>query len=253
MKASSIPAYEKKFLDTGMDSLGKKFILKRANVPVPGGGTLSVVDCKRENNDESFYFKEKFPKERVVLHFTAGYLRGDIATLTTPQNHVSVAYVVARSGDVFRLWDDAYWSYHLGVGSTGGNTEMSKRSVGIEISNIGWLKKIGTNLASSYSDSDIYCTAAETVYYTSLPAPFREQKLFATFTAKQYDSTISLLKILGAKYPAIGKNFLPNDKRFVTLQKPGDFKGILSHVNFRKSGKWDLGPAFDWSGVTSGV
>lgn len=249
MKATSIPAHEQSFIATGTDSQGKKFKLKSAQVPIPGGGTLRVMDCVRENNDDSFYFKETLPKERVVLHFTAGYLKGDIGALSAPGNHVSVPYVIGRSGEIFRLWDDSYWSYHLGPGASGGNREMSQRSVGIEISNIGWLEKIGQNLVSSYSNSDVYCSLADTAYYTKLSTPYREKSYFATFTEAQYTSLTNLLKYLVAKYPAIQARFLDEVLRYSYLEQPATHTCIMSHVNFRATGKWDLGPAFRWDKV----
>jgi N-acetylmuramoyl-L-alanine amidase len=31
------------------------------------------------------------------------------------------------------------------------------------------------------------------------------------------------------------------------------FRGIVSHINYRESGKWDIGHAFDWNRVIHGV
>lgn len=115
MKATSIPTHEQSFITTGIDAQGKKFKLKLNTLAIPGStDTIKIVSCVRENKDDSFYIKEKFPKERIVLHFTAGYLKGDISKLTEPGNDVSVAYVIGRGGAIYQLWDDAYWSYHLG-------------------------------------------------------------------------------------------------------------------------------------------
>lgn len=250
MKATSIAAHEQSFLSTGIDSSGKKFVLRQVQVPVPGTSeNLRMRECIRENNDDSFYFKEKFTKERIVLHFTAGYLKGDIGALTIPGNHVSVPYVIGRSGDIYKLWDDAFWSYHLGVGASGGNKEMSRSSIAIEISNIAWLKKIGQNLVSSYNDKDVYCSLADTAYYTKLPTLYRGQDHFATFTAAQYDSLSRLLKVLLAKYPAINRKFVDTPQRYEYIPDPTVHKCIMSHVNFRQSGKWDIGPAFQWDKV----
>jgi N-acetylmuramoyl-L-alanine amidase len=250
MKATSIPTHEQSFLTTGIDSNGKKFKLKSNTVAVPGNGeTIKIIDCVRENNDDSFYFKEVVPKEKIVLHFTAGYLKGDIGRLTTSGDHVSVPYVIGRGGEIYKLWDDSYWSYHLGSGASGGNTEMSKKSIAIEISNIAWLEKVGQNLVSSYSKTDVYCTLAESAYYTKLVTPYRDQVYFASFTAAQYDSLSKLLKLLLAKYPAIERKFLDVPQRYDYLPDPRAHKCIMSHVNFRQSGKWDIGPAFDWDKV----
>ncbi len=250
MKATSIPAHERSFLNTGIDSYGKKFILKSVTVPVAGSADkLNIIETTRENNDNSFYFTDIVPKERIVLHFTAGYLKGDIAALTTPQNHVSVPYVIGRGGEIYRLWDDKYWSYHLGVGASGGNTAMSRSSIAIELSNIAWLEKVNQNLVSSYSKTDVYCALSETGFYSKLATPYRGKAFYASFTPAQYASLSKLLKLLLANYPAIQRKFLDAPRRYEYLPNPTSHKCIMSHVNFRQSGKWDIGPAFEWDKV----
>ena len=65
-------------------------------------------------------------------------------------------------------------------------------------------------------------------------------------------STIILLRYLTAKYN-IPRQFLPEDKRYTTTNDVLTFKGIVSHINYRASGKWDIGPAFDWTTLINGV
>jgi N-acetylmuramoyl-L-alanine amidase len=250
MRATSIPHHEASFMQHATDSVGKKFKLKNVSVPIPGEtGKVELTECVRENNDKSFYFEEEIAKERIVLHFTAGYLKGDIGTLSTPGNHVSVPYVIGRNGVILNLWPPQYWSYHLGPGAVGGNSKMSSNSIGIEISNIGFLRKSANNLVTAYSKTDVYCSLEETSFYQR--QDYRSEKYFATYTNAQYESTIKLLRFLTAKFN-IGRKFLPVDKRYEILNTAAGFNGILSHVNFRKD-KWDIGPAFDWERVMNGV
>lgn len=250
MKATSITAHELSFRQTGKDSLGKQFSFSEAQVNVPGfAQKLKLIDCIRDNGDKSFYFEEIIPKTKIVLHFTAGYLKGDIGTLTQPGNHVSVPFVIARSGEIYNLFTSKYWSYHLGKNAVGGNTDMSQKTLAIEISNIGCLNKSGNNLVTTYSNTDVYCSLDETSYYTKVNK-YRGFEYFAAYTQAQYDSLKLLLKFLTNKYK-IPYSFLPLDKRFdlfANATEANDFKGICSHVNFRKD-KWDIGPAFDWSKI----
>lgn len=91
MKAKAIPSHEQNFKDTGVDSAGKKHTLEPLQVTIPNSTeTVSMVECVCADGDESFFYKQESAKQRVVLHFTAGYLKGDIATLTKPDYHVSV-------------------------------------------------------------------------------------------------------------------------------------------------------------------
>ena len=248
MKAASIPTHENTFQTTGVDSFGKKFILKDGIYTIKGTSeTIKIMDCARDNGDKSYYYHEETTKKKVALHFTMGYLKGDIATLT--KQHVSVPFVVGRNGIIYNLFASKYWSYHLGPGAMGGNTAMSRECIGIEISNIGPLKKIGDNLVTTYSDTDIYCTLAETQYYTRLNTKYRGFEYFATYTAAQYEAIGKLLRFLCAKYN-LPKKFLNEPERHEIMTEAGftNYTGIVSHVNCRKD-KVDIGPAFDWNKI----
>ncbi|MDO8367080.1 MAG: N-acetylmuramoyl-L-alanine amidase [Saprospiraceae bacterium] len=255
MKATSIPQHEASFRQSGIDSSGTKFILtdETVNIGDSAGGKITFVDCAKQVPDTSYFFEEEYPKQRIVLHHTAGYLKGDIAQLSRQSYEVSVPFVIARSGLIYNLWKSKLWSYHLGPGAVGGNAEMSRSSIGIEISNIGFLrKKAGGILHTSYSTNDVYCSETETAFYQKLATPYRDERYYAKFTNAQYNSLVLLLRFLTKKYN-IPRSFLPPVKRFDVFgsaTEAANFKGICSHVNFRASGKWDIGPAFDWDRVS---
>lgn len=252
MKATSIPNHEKTFFETGKDSSGKEFMLTEKIVPIKGSDqAMPYVNCRPKNGDASFYYHEKNEKNQIVLHFTVGYLKGDIAALSRNNIHISTPFVIARNGKIINLWSSAYWSYHLGKAAIGGNTNGSKRTIAIEISNIGFLKRIGDKLVTVYSDNDVYCDISDTQLYTKLDIPYRGEQYFATYTDKQYKSLHLLLRYLTAEYD-IPMAFLPEDKRYdiVTESELVNFRGITSHVNYRSSGKWDIGPAFNWRRIT---
>ena len=251
MRATSIAKHEKTFFETGKDSDGKEFELTNMSVPIQGQDQImSYINCRTKNGDTSFYIQEKHPKNQIVLHYTAGYLKGDVAALSRPNHRVSVPFIIARNGTILNMWSSAFWAYHLGSGAVGGNTNGSKRTIAIEISNIGFLKRIGDNLVTVYNDTDVYCHIDDTNFYTRLETPFRGEQYFATYTSKQYTSLAILLKYLTAEYN-IPTSFLPEEKRFGVVGKEEivNFKGVTSHINYRSSGKWDIGPGFDWKQV----
>lgn len=255
MKATSIPNHERTFFDTGRDSDGKEFILTEMSVPIKGTyETMPYIQCKSKNNDSSFYYQEKNTKTQIVLHYTAGYLKSDVAALSKPNYHVSTPFIIARNGKILNLWSSAYWSYHLGSGAIGGNTNGSKRTIAIEVSNIGFLKRIDDKLVTVYNDNDVYCHVKDTQFYTKLDSPYRGELYYAKFTRKQYESIKILLRYLTAQYN-ISKTFLPENKRYDVVSKNEliNFNGIVSHVNYRSSGKWDIGPAFNWEEIMSGL
>lgn len=218
---------------------------------------LEGFTCRPTKHSATYFYPENFPKKKIVLHFTVGNIQGDLGALTRANNHVSVPFLIARDGTIYQLFSSAAWSYHLGRGAVGGNRTQSRQSIGIELSNYGYLIERDGNLETAYSrvngnPVDIYCSLSETDKYTKLDPPFREQSYYATFTDEQYESLIILLRYLTAQYN-IPRTFLPEDIRYATTNKVASFQGITSHVNFRKSGKWDIGPAFDWSRIISGV
>ena len=255
MNASNIPSYEADFRKNGKDSDGKQFTLSPFQVAIPGTSeSFEVVTANLASGDKSFYYAESQPKSRIVVHYTAGYLKGDMAALSKKDNHVSVPFVVARDGTIYQLFSSKYWSYHLGKGAAGGNSEMSKSSVAIELSNLGYLKAKGNNLVTYFGDSDVYCTLDQKEYYQQLKTPYRGYTYFATFTEAQYKSLTNLLRYLTKTY-SIPASFLPEDKRYDVYSDVASFKGITTHVNYQPEsyGKWDIGPAFDWTRVMSAL
>ncbi len=256
MKAVDIAAFEEDFATSKADSEGNPFDFNSITIDMPGdpAGPLNVTECKRPNGDTSYFFQEVIDKKRVVVHFTEGYLKGDIGSLAKAGHQVSVPFVIARDGTIYNLWASNHWSYHLGLHTVGGNQLMSSTSVGMELSNIGPLTLSGDNLLTGYGD--VYCTTGDTDYYTQLATPYRGFSYYGSFTDAQYASLITLLRFLTDKYN-IPRTFLPEPQRYNLFTSDAEAQastGIVTHVNFRPSGeKVDIGPAFDWDRVIAGV
>ena len=196
-----------------------------------------------------YYYERDYDKTMITLHFTVGFLRGDLASLTEQDVHMSTAYVVGRNGVVYQLFDPKYWSYHLGRGAIGGNGINSKRSIAIELSNIGPLVRENGDLHSVYGTK--YCSIEEEEFYVKLESSFRKYTYFATFTEEQYKSLRELLAYLCSRFN-IPHEILPENRRyrlFPSKEEAQTFEGICSHVNYRGYGKVDIGPAFDWEKI----
>jgi N-acetylmuramoyl-L-alanine amidase len=242
MKAALIDAYEADFAANLTDNSGQKF---NGSVSTQFPFPLTILTA---TTTSGFYTAQPVPKSMVVLHYTAGYLKGDIAQLTQQDYRVSVPFILARSGMVYQLFSSSFWSYHLGPNASGGNLQGSQRSVPIEISNIGPLAPDNAgNLHTMYGDR--YCTLAETQYYTKLDTPYRGFTYFASFTESQYTSLKALVGYLCKKF-SIPSGILPETTRYKLFDNAAgaSYKGIASHVNFRPD-KTDIGPAFNWSAV----
>ena len=255
MRVEKIPEHEASFERRPVDTSGVRHTLLRKSIEVPGeDAELRYLDCRPEDGDESYFYRQRHTKQRIVLHFTMGYLKGDVAALTKKDRHVSVPFLVARNGKIYNLFPSFYWSYHLGRGALGGNTAGSQASIGVEISNIGPLRRDGDALLTDYSTEqrrDVYCTADQTDAWVETE-PYRGWQAFATFTDAQLDALVLLLRYLTARYE-IPRRFLPVSRRFEASEENAAFSGIVSHVNFRAQGKTDIGPAFDWQRVIAGV
>jgi N-acetylmuramoyl-L-alanine amidase len=256
MLARDLPAFEAGFRADGMDTSGRRHLLSPLAVPIPGENrNLDVVRLKPADGNETYYIAEAHPKERVVLHFTSGYIRGDVRALTVPKpdpaTRVSVAFLLARDGNIYNLFSSTYWAYHLGPTAVGGNTPMSRSSVAIEISNIGPLKLQGQMLIPAVAtvSTDVYCSLNEAAYYRKVS--YRGYSYYASFTETQYANLVTLLRYLTARFN-IPRRFLPLASRYETRTDIPTFRGITSHVNFRPD-KFDIGPAFDWDRVIRGV
>ncbi len=262
-KSHLIDGWEKEFFQD-QKFAHRYFQLSSFILQSPNEARVCGHDCQPKDGYQGYYEAEPVKKDQIVLHFTVGNLKSDINKLTPqkkgePKWRVSVPFLVARDGQVIRLFNERYWSHHLGKGTIGGNEYSSKRSIAIELSNYGPLIKVGNNLETVYSRPkkdpnhiDVYCSLDETARYVKLKKPFKGYQYFATFTDEQYESLIQLLRILTEKYD-IPREFLDESLRYQAHELTANFNGILSHLNFRPTGKWDIGPAFDWDRIIKGV
>lgn len=238
-----IKDYETKFDTTKKDSDGVKYDIEYSTAfPFP----LAIL---KPQGVTDFFYPEETHKSAITLHFTVGFLTGDIGTLIDQGSHVSVPFVIGRNGTVYQLFNSKYWAYHLGRGTLGGNTAGSRRTIGIELSNIGPLSRHDGELRNIYGSK--YCTVAEKDFYTKMNSSYRKYSYFASFTEEQYDSLSKLITYLCSKHN-IPRKFLSPERRYSLFSSKDiaeTYEGVCSHVNFRADGKVDIGPAFDWNKI----
>jgi N-acetylmuramoyl-L-alanine amidase len=231
---------EKIFESTFRDVSGKTWSPKASDF---GNNCIHLT-----SNDTSFFYNEKHKKTSIVLHHTVGLLPGDIATLSKKNNHVSTAFVIGTSGKIYQLFDPALWSYHIGKTPSGAlwtNTQLSRSTIAIELSNFGPLTRVENSLFDIYGF--LYCSISDKEYYTELPVEWRGYKYFASYSVEQYKALDSLLLKLCRQFN-IPHTFLPPDKRFSFSKTPPSV-GIWAHCNVR-SDKSDISMAFDFSRIS---
>lgn len=208
--------------------------------------TLNANEC----------FMTETQKTGVVLHFTAGPTA--IPAIQTFKNGaringypVSTSYVVDTNGTIYRLFEDRFWSYHLGIkGPAAQNHKHDKRTVGIEIANVGPLRVKGDSLyywppANTQTGlptfGSLYCKIADKSRYVKVPTPFRGESYFASFTQEQAVAVAELVDDICTRHN-IPKEIPPDAYRYVfDMSVFSTFQGVMSHVNFRPD-KFDLAP-----------
>lgn len=185
---------------------------------------------------ETYYYNSKTDKKAICLHFTVGNIKGDVGSLTKDGNKVSVNYVVDRQGNIYNLFNDEFWSYHLGSGTVGTNAIMSKQTIGIEISNYGPLKLTADGILNDAYGNE-YCSLDDKEFYKE--CTYRGYDYYATMTDKQETAVALLLNYLCEQHN-IPKSFKDNpDVLFKDANAAKSFKGIYLHTSVRKD-------KFDW-------
>lgn len=78
------------------------------------------------------------PINMLVVHYTAMVsAEAALARLVDPAAEVSAHYLIARTGEIYQLVDEANRAWHAGVAQWGRYKDVNSRSIGIEIDNIG--------------------------------------------------------------------------------------------------------------------
>jgi N-acetyl-anhydromuramyl-L-alanine amidase AmpD len=192
----------------------------------------------------SEYYAREFRKDLIVLHFTAGATaRSAVNTWRSNPEHVATAYVVDLDGTIYEVFPPQYWAYHLGIK---GGTPLERRSIGIEIANVGPLQSDAENASVlnwwPKNWRQKYCTREESDRYVE--ATFRGKKYFARYANAQLDAVGRLVRYLCDRFD-IERRLPSSADRLCCDPTFAGYKGIATHVNFRPD-KWDVGPAFDW-------
>lgn len=182
---------------------------------------------------EREYIQEKIKKELIVLHHTvSSSAKSSINWWQQDEGgmRVAVAFVVEKDGTVYQLFDEKFWAYHIGKGST---SYHNQRSIGIEIVNEGPLEAKPEGGLFWFDGKARYLGAP---YYYS----WRGEYAWAPYTDEQFKAVVELCNRL-CKDHNIPKNVL-TDYNYSPANKI--HKGIAAHHNLRID-KTDVSPAFN--------
>lgn len=203
---------------------------------------MKVDTSLRLDGDQ--YRPRRHKKSLIVLHHTAGGTARSTWKWwnTGDKRAIGTAYIIARDGKVYEVFDPRGWAWHLGVKDQG----IEQRSIGIELANAGWLKPI----VSENGDVKTVVSWWGRRYPTTGPGivkltEWRGKEWFETYPSAQIDATIELVVALCERF-GIPKS-LPTEARRgkPSLNKWFDFEGVITHAMVRRD-KWDLTPQFDY-------
>lgn len=179
------------------------------------------------------YIQEKIKKELIVLHHTvSSSAKSSIDWWKQDDGgmRVATAYVVDKDGTIYQLFDDNFWAYHIGKGST---KFHNQRSIGIEIVNEGPLSE---NYNKELFWFDGRARFNGLAYYHN----WRGEYVWATYNEAQIKSVAELCNHL-CQVHNIPKDVL-TDYQYKPSYKVHN--GIASHHNLRID-KTDVSPAFN--------
>ena len=219
--------------------------MELGGTPASAAGGAPAIDRTTLALPEAQYYPENVSKDLIVLHFTAGRsARSAVNTWRATPEHVATAYVVDPDGTVYEAFPPSAWAYHLGVK---GGTPHERRSIGIEIANVGPLQPSAADpkVLSWWPNAwkEAYCHLDEAARYVK--EDYRGKGYFAVFPGEQMDAVARLVQSLCERF-GIPRQLPKTALRLAfDAQAFQGYQGVATHANFR-SDKWDVGPAFDW-------
>jgi N-acetyl-anhydromuramyl-L-alanine amidase AmpD len=222
--------------------------------PDPVAPAPIAIDQTTLRLPPSGYMAERHPKDLIVLHFTAGpSARSAYNTWAGAAARVATAYILDIDGIVYETFDPACWAYHLGIkGAAAANHRHDKRSIGIEIANVGPLKPNAAGDLCWWAPQNRFEKkwCAQTDRSLFVKEAYRGFSHYAAYTEAQVRSLSPLIGVLCQRFGI--PRTLPEKARIGSADPAGyfkDFRGIASHQNFRTD-KFDVGPAFPWERIT---
>ncbi len=161
----------------------------------------------------------------IVMHYTAGYTaESAISILTSPSSKVSAHVVVDLNGTITQLVPFDVIGWHAGPSSFAGYKGINEYGIGIEIVNIGFLKKTGNVYRDAYGNT-VSPDKFEDLVEAKHPRVGSDTYYWPVYPEAQLEAVKELTKLLLEEYPTI--------------------EYIVSHEEIDTRGwKTDPGPAF---------
>ena len=221
-----------------------------ATRPETDDAALAALKIKQTFLPKHCYNQSVVPKKQIVLHHTAGgpLAQGVYEGWKSKANKVATAFVIERGGQIYQMFDENHWAWHLGVEPNDRVKHFAQgldaQSIAIELCNWGWLNKQkprSVNERPVYRNYVFGEVPKEEV--CDLGQVWRGLEYFEKYSAAQIIATCKLVKYLAEKHKIPLTGFCtPSDGWFDINQNALDGKtGLWNHTNYRTD-KTDLSP-----------
>ena len=256
------------FFDVVNDSIAKDSKLF-VNPAFAKSLTTSIDLLNSNSRTGLIYDTEETTKTQIVLHHTAGNntAAGYIAGWQKESYPLATHYIIPRTGQTEQLYEDKYWSNHLGT-DLPNNAFLQKHSLAVEISSYGYLtlkkNNQGKRVWQSWSGQEVPDNQVAEPYRISsngtletfvdkVPGGYRGYVRFQKYTDGQIKSLETILRGWKNSYPSIPlkltpenyKEMFPNTKTNgeydISKNASGQVPGLYTHNSYRPD-KVDIFP-----------
>jgi len=199
-----------------------KFSINQEHLLVNSETSVEYLTEKTKIKNNKTYEQYGGVLDTLIIHYTAGSSAMSSANfLARPEVKASAHLVIGREGEVFQLvpFDKVAW--HAGSSSFGGRNGFNKYSIGIELDNVGFLKKAGSMYQSSFGKKYPESDVTRAIHKNE-----NTPRYWHTYTEKQITTLLAISNLLMEQY---------------------GLTEILGHDDVSPGRKLDPGPAFDMS------
>lgn len=192
----------------------------------------NVIQKPTSKNTVKFDTAHELP-DTIIIHYTAGGSAESSATyLADPKIQASAHLVIGRDGQIFQLVPFNTIAWHAGISNYGGRSGFNKYSIGIELANVGPLRKAGEEYFSAFEKK---IPPNEVVYANHRNESVK--RYWHAYTEKQIDTCEQVCSAI--------LDFFYNGERAGEYDfSKQQIKYILGHEEISPGRKTDPGPAF---------
>jgi N-acetylmuramoyl-L-alanine amidase len=141
-------------------------------------------------------------RQFIVVHYTASdNFDGDVKTLSSSDKQVSCHLVISREGEVAMIgsFDDVQW--HAGASQWRGINGLNSYSIGIEMTNPGWMEIIGDGVYQTYYGKKYQ--RSDGVVEATHKALGNKKYGWLYYSQKQLQTLQEIVDVLKHAYPSI--------------------------------------------------